>query len=180
MIELKTISRIVFFVITLVLLFGCTFSNKNSKYELYFQNANKLGYMKIYDKFDISEIKYVDYNNTFRLGTSDTAINNEGVLYHAICKNLNMGTLLKKIYMVKGDMKIGELDTPEVCPESLFIDNNILYIFYISIFKGTRPDGGLLTVIDTNTNEVIDNKWVFGSLDRKPKIYKDKIYLYIK
>ncbi len=180
----RILSKLILFLISPILLVGCTYNNindnKNAKYELYFQNANKLGYTKIYDKFNISEIKYVDYKNFFKLGTSDMAINDKGVLYHGICKNVNLNTLLKKIYMVKGDKKIGEIETPDFCPSEMFIDRNILYVFYITWFKGTRPDGGLLTIIDTNTNKVIDNKRIFGALQDPPKIYKDKIYFILK
>ncbi len=183
MINPKNFSKTIFLLIISVILFACSFKdndindNRKAKYELYFQNANKLGYIKIYDNLDTIKIKYVDYNNTFSLGTRDSAINEKGVLYHAICKNLNWNTLLKKIYMVKGDAKIGEIETPDDCPSEMFMDGNILYVFYARWFKGTRPDGGLLTIIDTDTNKVIDNKKVFGGVDREPKINKNKIRL---
>ncbi len=180
MIPLKNISKIVLFGISF-LLFGCTFNDYNlgekAKYELYVKDRSRLAYTKIYDNFDIDDVKYIDYYQPFKLGTRDMEISNNGNMYQAICKNINLNRLLEKIYTVKGDKKIEEIDTPEVCPESLFIDNNILYVFYVAIFKGTRPDGGLLTIIDTNTNKVIDNKRIFGALDRIPKVYKDKIRL---
>ncbi len=183
MINPKNFSKTIFLLIISVILFACSFKdndindNRKAKYELYFQNANKLGYIKIYDNFDIDAVKNISYNLPFSLGTRDMEISSNGNMYQAICKNVNWNTLLKKIYMVKGDAKIGEIETPDDCPSEMFMDGNILYVFYITWFKGTRPDGGLLTIIDTNTNKVIDNKRVFGTLDRRPKIYNDKIYL---
>ncbi len=183
MIPLKNISKIVLFGISF-LLFGCTFNDYNlgekAKYELYVKDRSRLAYTKIYDNFDIDDVKYIDYYQPFKLGTRDMEISNNGNMYQAICKNINLNRLLEKIYIVKGDKKIEEIDTPEVCPESLFIDNNILYVFYVAIFKGTRPDGGLLTIIDTNTNKVIDNKRIFGTIEDPPKVYKDKIYAIFK
>ncbi len=180
----RILSKLILFLISPILLVGCTYNNindnKNAKYELYFQNSNKLGYMKIYDSFNTSEIKYVDYKNFFKLGTRDTTINKKGVLYHGICKNMSLGTLLKKIYIVNGDKKVGEIETPDDCPSEFIINKDILYVFYATWLSPYRPEGGLLTLIDTNTNKVIDNKRVFGSLQDPAKKYKDKIYMILR
>ncbi len=175
----RIISKLIFFLIIFMLPIGCILDDnkEKAKYELYFQNRSKLGYMEIYDNFDTSKVKYVDYKNFYKIGTRDIAIGGNDVLYNAICKDVEKTRLLKKIYMVKGDAKIGEIETSDDCPLKFFIDNNKLYVFYATFFSAYRPDGGLLTVIDTDTNKVIDNKRVFGSSDRKPKIYKDKIRL---
>ncbi len=178
----RIISKLIFFLIIFMLPIGCILDDnkEKAKYELYFQNSNKLGYMKIYDSFNTSKVKYVDYKNFYKLGTRDMAINDKGVLYHGICKNVNLNTLLKKIYMVKGDKKIGEIETPEDCPSKLFMDKNILYVFYITWLGPYRPEGGLLSIIDTDTNKVIDNKRIFGTIEDPPKVYKDKIYMILK
>ncbi len=161
----------------LVTMSGCILNdNKEAKYELYFQNRSKLGYMEIYDNLDTSKIKYVDYKKDFKVGVSEIEISNNK-LYLAANRNVSINRLLNNLYIIDEDKKEEEIELPETGPEEMFIDNNKLYVFYATFFSAYRPDGGLLTVIDTDTNKVIDNKRVFGSSDRKPKIYKDKIRL---
>ncbi len=181
MINLKNFSKIVLILVIIMAFSSCSFNTENNKekgkYEIYVKDRSRLAYTKIYDNFDIDAVKNISYNLPFSLGTRDMEISNNGNMYQAICKNVNWNTLLKKIYIVKGDKIIENIETPDDCPSEMFMDGNILYVFYVTWFKGTRPDGGLLTIIDTNTNKVIDNKRVFGTLDRRPKIYNDKIYL---
>ncbi len=160
----------------LVTMSGCILNdNKEAKYELYFQNRSKLGYMEIYDNLDTSKIKYVDYKKDFKVGVSEIEISNNK-LYLAANRNVSINRLLNNLYIIDEDKKEEEIELPEFGPLKMFTDRNILYVFYVAIFKGTRPDGGLLTIIDTNTNKVIDNKRIFGTIEDPPKVYKDKIY----
>ncbi len=164
----------------LVTMSGCILNdNKEAKYELYFQNRSKLGYMEIYDNLDTSKIKYVDYKKDFKVGVSEIEISNNK-LYLSANRNVSINRLLNNLYVINGDEKKEEIELPETGPEEMFIDNNKLYVFYATFFSAYRPDGGLLTVIDTDTNKVIDNKRVFGSLQDPPKVYKDKIYMILK